>query len=104
MHTSEASTFCEPPKVTQRRSSRKGIWPRGRESGRRTGLYVETSSAVAVARDIARSTSGLTVAIGTSTGLEDPVLPGTAPAELAVLAPDIDRLRAWVARTRADGG
>ena len=69
--------------------------------GEENGIYVEISSAVAVAaaREIAEDASGLTVAISTSTGLKDPDLPGTAPAELPILAPEIDRLHSWVART-----
>ncbi len=73
--------------------------------GHENGLYVEISSAVAIAaaRDIAASASGLTVAISTSTGLKDPDLPGTDSAELTVLEPIVDQLQAWVARTRVNG-
>ena len=73
--------------------------------GRQNGLYVEISSAVAIAaaRDIADSASGLTVAISTSTGIKDPDLPGTDSAELTVLEPTVDQLHDWVAHTRATG-
>lgn len=72
--------------------------------GRENGLYVEISSAVAIAaaRDIADSASGLTVAISTSTGLKDPDLPGTDSAELTVLAPEVDQLHAWVDQNRVN--
>ena len=70
--------------------------------GHENGLYVEISSAVAIAaaRDIAASASGLTVAISTSTGIKDPDLPGTASAELTLLEPTVDQLQTFVARTR----
>ncbi len=73
--------------------------------GNKNGLYVEISSAVAIsaARAIAESASGLTVAISTSTGIKDPDLPGTAPTELTVLEPTVDKLHAWVSRTRVNG-
>ena len=73
--------------------------------GRRNGLFVEISSAVAIAaaRDIAQSAAGLTVAVSTSTGLKDPDLPGTDSPHLTVLAPTVDKLRHWVARTRVKG-
>ena len=73
--------------------------------GQENGLYVEISSAVAIAaaRDIAESASGLTVAISTSTGIKDPDLPGTDSARLTLLAPTVDQLQALVARTRVNG-
>ncbi len=72
--------------------------------GRQNGLYVEISSAVAIAaaRDIAHNAAGLTVAIGTSTGLKDPDLPDADPARLTVLEPTVERLHDWVARTRVE--
>ncbi|MCE2528155.1 MAG: pyridoxal-phosphate dependent enzyme [Actinomycetia bacterium] len=69
--------------------------------GHRDGLFVEISSAVAIAaaREIAWSASGLTVAISTSTGIKDPALPG-AESSLTVLEPTVERLHDWVARNR----
>lgn len=72
--------------------------------GRRDGLYVEISSAVAIAaaRDIARDSSGLTVAISTSSGIKDPDLPDADPIELTVLEPIVEELQAWAARARTN--
>ena len=72
--------------------------------GRRDGLFVEISSAVAIAaaRDIAQSASGLTVAISTSTGIKDPDLPGTESPSLTVLAPTVRRLHDWVTSARGN--
>jgi threonine synthase len=71
--------------------------------GHQNGLYVEISSAVAIAaaREIAADSSGLTVAISTSTGIKDPDLPGAEPIKLTVLEPVVDQLQAWVARSRS---
>ena len=73
--------------------------------GTENGLHVEISSAVAIAaaRRIAETASGLTVAVSTSTGIKDPVLPGADSPALTVLEPTIDRLRTWVERTRLSG-
>lgn len=70
--------------------------------GRQAGLFVEISSAVAIAaaRDIAEGASGLTVAISTSTGIKDPDLPGAAPPALTVLEPTVGRLHDWVTGAR----
>ena len=66
--------------------------------GRQDGLFVEISSAVAIAaaRDIAERATGLTVAISTSTGIKDPDLPGAESPPLTVLEPTVGRLHDWV--------
>ena len=71
--------------------------------GRENGLHVEISSAVAIAaaRRIAETASGLTVAVSTSTGIKDPDFPDADSPALTALEPTIDRLRAWVERTRS---
>lgn len=68
--------------------------------GRENGLFVEVSSAVAIAaaRDIAARAEGLTVAISTSTGLKDPTPPGGQVAKLTALEPTIEKLRDFVLR------
>ncbi len=69
--------------------------------GRENGLHVEISSAVAIAaaRRIAETASGLTVAVSTSTGIKDPDLPGSDSPALTVLDATIEQLRDWVERT-----
>lgn len=66
--------------------------------GRENGFYIEIASAVgvAVARELAATASGITVTIGTSTGLKDPTDTTSVSTKLAVTEPDIDGLQLLV--------
>jgi threonine synthase len=67
---------------------------------RENGLFIEASSAVAIAaaRDIADQTDGRVLAIATSSGMKDHNLAASLAGEIPVLSPDINLLADHVER------